>query len=336
VAIVGNQLRLADQRERGFPKRGAWTSPEITPDFPLTELLPSWLVDAPEGGGARFEVRTRDAETEEWSPWLHAGFWGKVLHRPGREVEFEHGRLRIDVLRLERPADRFQVRVNFEDFDLDPTDVPALRRLAVSYSGSIDDPAERASLREPIEIEGDWVRDLPVPFRTQQANPRDVSGSTCSPTSVSMLLEFQGANRPTMENALAIYDPENALFGNWNRAIARAGDVGLDGWLTRTRDWDQVKASIAAGQPLIASIAFREGEFPSNVLNRTGGHLIVVRGLTPEGDAIVNDPASADKGDGVVYVAEELQRAWFGHGGVTYVIRKTDDASAPEIVAAGN
>lgn len=139
-----------------------------------------------------------------------------------------------------------------------------------------------------------------------------------------------------MENALAIYDPENALFGNWNRAIARAGDVGLDGWLTRTRDWDQVKASIAAGQPLIASIAFREGEFPSNVLNRTGGHLIVVRGLTPEGDAIVNDPASADKGDGVVYVAEELQRAWFGHGGVTYVIRKTDDASAPEIVAAGN
>ena len=82
--------------------------------------------------------------------------------------------------------------------------------------------------------------------------------------------------------------------------------------------------------PVIASIAFRRGEFSSNVIERTGGHLIVVRGLTPDGDAIVNDPASRDRGDGVVYIAEELARAWFGHGGVAYIIhpRESEIASA--------
>jgi hypothetical protein len=37
---------------------------------------------------------------------------------------------------------------------------------------------------------------------------------------------------------------------------------------------------------------------------------------------ICNDPASKDKGNGVVYKADELARAWFTNaGGVAYVIR---------------
>jgi hypothetical protein len=89
----------------------------------------------------------------------------------------------------------------------------------------------------------------------------------------------------------------------------------------RFRNWEKVKEEIAKGRPVIASIAFRKGEFPSAVISRTNGHLIVIRGLTEAGDVIVNDPASREKGEGAVYKAEELGRAWFGHGGVGYVIR---------------
>jgi len=111
------------------------------------------------------------------------------------------------------------------------------------------------------------------------------------------------------------------MFGNWNRAVQRAAELGMDAWLTRFRDWDHVKAQIARGQPIVASIRFKKGEFPSAILKSTAGHLIVIRGFTPTGDVIVNDPANK-KGNGVVYKADELAKAWFGHGGVGYVISR--------------
>lgn len=325
VAVVGDSLVLNDERDRAFPRRGTWTSPVVDADFPFTELIPSWNVTVPAHTGAQFAVRTRDARSGEWSPWLHIGFWGEVIRRPDQTVDFEGGRVRIDVLRLEEAADAFQIQARIEDFNIETDEQPSIRRIAAVYSGHINDPARRAALAMHPAVEGDWARDLPVPFRTQQDNPIDVSGSTCSPTSVSMVLQHWGVDKPTLENALAIYDPEYGLFGNWNRAVAYASQNGLEGYITRIRDWDQVKAYIAQGQPVIASIRFRRGEFPSNVISSTNGHLIVIRGLTEDSDAIVNDPASRDRGDGVVYVADELAHAWFGHGGVAYIIRPSSD-----------
>jgi hypothetical protein len=143
-----------------------------------------------------------------------------------------------------------------------------------------------------------------------------------------MVMAWCGVDRPTAENAHAIYDPDNDLFGNWGRAVARAGEFRLDAWVTRFRDWDAVKAQVAAGNPVVASIRFKSGEFPSAVLPETSGHLIVIRGFAPSGDVIVNDPASRERGDGAVYRADELARAWFDHGGVGYVIRRAGDSRA--------
>lgn len=51
------------------------------------------------------------------------------------------------------------------------------------------------------------------------------------------------------------------------------------------------------------------------------GHLLVVRGFTPEGDVIVNDPAAAsDEGVRRVYKRELFQRAWLDRSGVVYII----------------
>jgi len=153
---------------------------------------------------------------------------------------------------------------------------------------------------------------------------------------VTMVLAYWGVDRPVAENALAIWDDRNEMFGNWGRAVARAGELGMDAWLTRFREWDQVKAQVAAGQPLVASIRFEKGEFPTAVLPSTNGHLIVIRGFTPAGDVIVNDPASRERGNGVVYRADELGRAWFGHGGVAYVIRPPRRDGTPVATAYPN
>jgi hypothetical protein len=145
-----------------------------------------------------------------------------------------------------------------------------------------------------------------------------------------MVMEHFGKSIATEENALAIYDAEYDLFGNWQRAVAWAGENGFDAHLTRFRNFEQVKEMIAAGQPIIASIRFKEGEAPSFVMKKTAGHLIVIRGMTKDGDFIVNDPASREKGDGAIYKAADMEKAWLNHGGVGYIIRKSADSKKAE------
>jgi hypothetical protein len=307
---------------RRYPNRGRWLTQEIEADFPFTEVLPSWNVDAPPDTGIRFEIRVRDAASPEWSPWLHMGSWGRVVHRPDRTVSFEHGTVNVDVLTLDQPADAIQMRAEFLDFNLPHLprgEGPALRRLAICYSGVVEDPEQRAALMPPVEIEGEWVRTLPVPHHGQGVLGRPLSGLCCSPTSLTMVLQSLGAECTLEENTEAVFDPEYAIFGNWARNVARAGELGFDAWLTRFRSWDQVRAEIAAGNPVIASVRIEEGEITG--VTYDGGHLVVVRGFTPEGDVVVNDPAYSERGEGAVWFADEMATVWFDHGGVAYMIR---------------
>ena len=313
---------VLDEGGNAYPCTGRWTSAEVKTAFPFTELLPSWNVSAPPDTGLRLEVRVRGARGGRWSPWLYLGSWGRTPPATKRVVSCRHGVVNVDYLALDAAADAYQVRVEFLSFSLNKQASPSLRRVAVCYSGVTGAP------RRPSPVEG-WARDLNVPFRTQRDAPKSLSGEICSPTSVTMVLAHFGVERPVVENALSIWDDENEMFGNWGRAVALASELGMDGWLTRFRHWDRVKAQIAAGQPVIASIRFKKGEFPSAILPETSGHLIVIRGFTPAGEVIVNDPASREKGNGVVYRAEELARAWFDHGGVGYIIHKPIPATSP-------
>jgi hypothetical protein len=321
LATTPERLILHDSRDK-FPREGTWASPEVTTAFPFTELIPSYNPNCPPKTGLRFDIRTRDARSGHWSPWFYLGCWGQTLGIEPRIINDPTGKVDIDTLILHRPADAYQARVTFYSLNLDARANPTLRRLAISYSGIVRDAAEREKLISPVSIEPDFARDLPVPFRAQGLAAKPLRPEICSPTSVSMVMQYLGFDRPTEENALSIYDTEYGLFGNWARAVAWAGENGFDAWLTRFRSWGQVKATIAQGQPIIASIRFKKGQCPSFVMQQTAGHLIVIRGVTKDGDLIVNDPASKDKGNGAIYKAKELEIAWFGHGGVGYIIRR--------------
>ncbi len=322
VRVEPAQMVLSGGREKDYPRQGTWTSPEFQLEMPSTEFIPSWNGLVPANTGVRLELRT--AQRGNWSPWLYFGSWGRTPQSSEHVTWFDNGEVYIDNLILERPATAAQVRVTLYSYDLEGAASPQIRRIALSYSGYAPELAAADFAAVKLE-KSRWARDLKVPFRTQKDAPPALSGQICSPTSVSMVMQYFGVNRPTIENAQAIYDSEYELFGNWARAVQRAGEMGLDGWVQRFRNWEQVKQQIAMGQPVIASIAFRKGEFDSAVISRTNGHLIVIRGFTEGGDVIVNDPASRDKGEGAVYKADELARAWFGHGGVGYVIGRSQN-----------
>jgi hypothetical protein len=335
---------LADDRLKAFPRRGEWVSPEIVTAFPFDELIPSYNATIPAGTGLRLHARVRDARSGAWSPWLYFGRWGRTVVADKEDAavtRFAGGQVDVDVLTLARPADAYQVRVALQSFDVSASPattnpaassagaqgLPALRRLAVVYSGSVRDPERRRQLLAPpawAAPTGRWDRSLAVPFVPQGDAGPALAGEVCSPSSMTMVAWYAGVpgSYGLTENAMAIFDDEHNIFGNWNRAVQRAGELGLDAWLTRVRNWEQARALLASGQPLVASIRFEKGVMPSNpIYQENSGHLIVVRGFTPEGDVIVNDPASREKGHGVVYKASELAGAWFGAGGVTYIIR---------------
>ncbi len=320
-ADVPASLGLADPGAR-FPRMGTWTSPEMPGVRPFSELLPSYNAHCPPETGLRFDVRTRDAQSGNWSPWFFLGDWGRTIGNQDRIIRNDFGHVEIDILYLERPGNAYQVRVRFFAFSLDEKTNPLLRRLAVCTSGVEKNESARAASMRPIATKSIDSRDLPVPFRAQGLAAKPLRPEICSPTSVSMVMQYLGRDRPTEENALAIYDGNYAMFGNWGRAVAWAGENGFDAWLTRFRSWEQVNATIAQGQPIIASIRFKKGQCPSFVLKQTDGHLIVIRGFTSGGDLIVNDPASKERGNGAIYKADELAKAWLAHGGVGYIIRK--------------
>jgi hypothetical protein len=312
------RLVLADKRPKAFPRRGTWVSPVIESSDPFTEVLPSWNVEAPPNTGATFEVRVRDLATEKWSEYAYMGQWGRTVHYPARTVEIDDGEVHVDILKRTAPCSALQLRVRLYSFDLGEWRAPALRRLTVVYSGPLPEGQSTEQISLPPRPETGWL--LPVPFTPQGNNPEAIAGSTCSPTSTRMVMAYRGVDLPLTDVALGIYDPEYGIFGTWNRAVAFAGSNGLASSLTRLRNWDQVERHLAEGQPIIASIRFGKNEFPENVLKSTNGHLIVIRGMTPEGDLVVNDPASRDRGEAVVYTRASLKNAWLDKGGVGYLI----------------
>ncbi|HEY8477863.1 MAG TPA: C39 family peptidase, partial [Chloroflexota bacterium] len=78
----------------------------------------------------------------------------------------------------------------------------------------------------------------------------------------------------------------------------------------------------AQGRPAIISVRFEPGQLRGAPIQSTNGHLIVVRGFTPEGDVVVNDPIAPSAASvRRVYQREDLERVWVHNaGGVVYVL----------------
>ncbi len=78
---------------------------------------------------------------------------------------------------------------------------------------------------------------------------------------------------------------------------------------------------VTLGLPLIASIRVKPGELEGSPYKSTDGHLLVVRGFTPQGDVIANDPAGRPGHIRIVYNRAQFQHVWMGgSNGIVYVI----------------
>jgi hypothetical protein len=280
------------------------------------QLAPSWNVVCPAGFGFAIELRVARDEGE-WSPWLYFGDWGEDPPRMSdpHVTEVPDAKVAIDVLESSELFHRAQYRIGAASQPRAPGAV-VVRRVALCFSRRVESGAPRA-----FEVPSAARQRLAVPFRSQKDETAEIAGRICSPTSVAMVMSYRGVDVPTAEVAARVFDGAHDIYGNWTRAVQGAYSFGVPGYLARFSDWNEVARHIAAGQPLVISIAAKPGELGGAPYPQTDGHLLVLCGFDERGDVLVNDPAAATRELGqLTYRRDQLERVWLARGGTSYVL----------------
>ncbi|HWI60512.1 MAG TPA: peptidase C39 family protein [Symbiobacteriaceae bacterium] len=294
AAVVGGGVTAAS---------GCWTSPAFDHEGPFNWAVASW-----NGTGDQIQVEVRVATPAGWSPWFSWGPWSLAGERHSMAGQSYPGigKLDTDTLVLEQPVRSWQFRVTLQN--------ATVKRLWLCHALREHRSAGAAHMAA-------WGRDLPVPLRSQMIYPNG-GNVWCSPTSLAMVMAFWGHDESIPDQVVpAVYDSVYDGHGNWAFNAAYAGARGFVAWVDRFPSYGDLEQEIAAGRPVIASVAYNREWLPNAVYPKTGGHLLVVRGFTAEGDVIVNDPAAAtNEGVHVVYRRDLFQRAWLDRGGVVYRI----------------
>lgn len=298
-----------DVRSPGAESLGTWT---VTPDEPYTHALVSFNADVPDGAGVRAEVAV-PIDGEGWSEWMAIADWGESPVDRATPGRWSGGQIAIDELIADTPLDRLRVRVlGF------PGAAGAMPRL-----GRVDAVVSRRAPSRVLNPSPGISIDTGAPFRPCEIEGNDeLASRLCSPTSLGMLLAHRGATPEYDELIGRVYDAGHNLYGVWPRAIQAAFTYGVPGRLHRFGDWDEVRAHLRDVGPIAISLTAAQGEFRGMTYDASNGHLIVLFGLTDEGDAVVLDPAFGSEAEARrVYPARDLSEAWLRRArGTAYVL----------------
>jgi uncharacterized protein YvpB len=302
------------------------TSPIIEAGFDFNQLVVSWNIAL--GDGACLKVDALPVFDGRTGSFYTLGYWsGKDASATNRRVPFSRsvrasnsdGEVQTDILVLSRPAQAFRVRLSIALASYgDPT---VLKFIGISVLNSAIPPPDRAVALAPTRGLA-----LPVPTRSQL----DYAGGAawCSPTSLSMVLNYWAArlNRPDLDRdvpevAAGVDDPGWPGTGNWSFNTAYAGSfAGMRGYVTRLGDVGELELWINAGVPVVASVAYSllKGEPSQN-----DGHLVVVVGFDPEGAVILNDPGTRHSVRKTVPRAQ-FATAWSHSRNTVYLVYPVD------------
>lgn len=301
----------------------------LEPAFAASAAIPSWSASTPDGSWIELLLRAR--RDGVWSKWFSLGVWvsgtGTVQRQSVAGQQEEAARLDTDTLRLETPAQAFQIRINL--YSLDGKALPGVRRVCLAYSDP--KPSTLEPTRQTIPDSGTrWSGELSgVPRCSQMVYP-DGGKVWCSPTCVAMILSYwrkaPGPCEPGIRKAVAgTYDSVYAGNGNWAFNTAYAAAEGFDACVARFPSLASLEPWLAAGVPVALSVSWNNeaGRSLSGApVSSSSGHLTLLVGFDEDGDPIMHEPASPDN-EYVrrVYRRAELEERWLAaSGGACYLI----------------
>ncbi len=304
VVYEAGGMRIADGKTEG-----SFVSEDIDLGGAFTKLVCSWNA-VTHNGTVEVQIQAKKADGSYTDPFS----WGTWSSKPGVSASVStqnaDGKVSTDVLSLNQSCSG-TVRV-----------IIKLKKTAdkspVLYNVTLAPQTSAGSLTAPSPMEE--VK-LTVPRRLQGVVP-EIGGRICSPTSLTMVLMSLGTTEyEPADNAWAVYDNSDDIFGNWSFNVARAGELGYHAFVDYY-DMDALKYALSQGTPVICSIAIQQGQLAgSGYPNRTSnGHLLVVIGYTViDGRewVIINDPAV--DGCEIKLLASEFNTIWKK---VSYIIQE--------------
>jgi hypothetical protein len=321
-----------------------WTSPWVEPGYSFTELIASWSAKTPKDSWIEIQVRGRGGSGGR-TTWDVLGRWAsddRHLLRGTVSGQSDDGTsVAVDTWRTSG-LPGYQIRISLA------------RRAGASYRPSLDlatamtsrVPASAGSTSRPGVARGSVLQ---VPRFSQMVHrghyPRWGGGGEawCSPTSTSMVLGYydslppkrrygwvpDGHVDPWVDHAARMtYDHAYDGTGNWPFNTAYAAPLAGKAFVTRLRSVREAERFLAAGIPLVLSIAFGPGQLDGAPIGSSDGHLLVIVGVRDNGNVVVNDPAAdARRRVRRTYDRGQLERLWLeASGGLAYVIT---DAAHP-------
>lgn len=259
---------------------------------PTREAIVSW--NALELHGALdLRVNASDGRTSAWLPYVR---YASDVRRSlcGRDTFV---RIDTDVVRA--------------DVDLRQIGIRSARPLEALFVSTPDYGAPSSIVALPA-----LALDVPRLAQWHPAFP-DERG-WCAPAALAMLLAYRDYPLDVATVAREVYDTRYGGTGNWAFDVAFAAQLGFRAAAIHLRDLAHAHAFVADDVPLALSIAWNDGALPGAPLRRSDGHLVVLRGIDENGDALVNDPARREIA--AAYPRAAFERAWLDHGGVALAI----------------
>lgn len=270
---------------------------------------------------ATIELEVRVRVDDVWSKFFTYGEWGMGRDNYYYDQDDAVAKMSVDEIFIKdgKQANALQYKIT-----LKKTKQLSPKVSLVAFTMIGEGEKETKEYPElPKEVNHD------VPCLNQNIVP-EIGNQICSPTTITMLLMHRGFDFsdkdpefPHRYIAKMVADPghNSPTYGNWVYNTAVAGALGLNAYVARFDDWNELKYHLATVGPVGASIKGDTGVY------KTGGHLLVVRGYkeTDKGTFVLcNDPNINDRfGEGLfVYYEYPLETFMNFWRGVAYIIEK--------------
>lgn len=260
------------------------------------------------------EVQIRVGHGSKVSRWYSYGLWTRGRRASEKDQIDDFGELNIDDLFIKTVADTVQLQVILRRKDLS-SEVPKLHFLSVTL-----DPVKTMAHTSDFKA----LR-INVP-QISQMLVTDIGDQICSPTSMTMLMNYYGKNEDEVVSADECYDFETEIYGNWSFNMAYAGELGYEAYVEHCTSLRMVYDYLKQGIPVAASIkTTKEDPIPGSPQGYPSGHLLVVKGFewqNGEPYILVNDPASKTLDEVErLYPIDAFEKAW---SNIIYVIKQRE------------
>lgn len=242
-------------------------------------------------------------------------------------AEDEKAKVDVDVIDFKEKINKFSVKINLTN-NASSTDTIRLINFVLTDRALKYDKEKATQLTNPNKV------NLKIKQISQMAQQVDYFQDICSPTSVSMVLDYYGIKEDPVSVARKVIDNSNNIYGNWIFNTSYVSRNGLYSIIVRLNSLSELYEYLEKKIPIIASITFGPDELKNSPIKKSKGHLVVIKGMDENGNVIVNDPAASDNSKvEIKYLKDEFANAWLNNKfGTAYLIFKDiNDFISPKI-----